>query len=553
MPARFWNAPRSSPVSSTTGEGIAELEARLSAAALEVGRRSAAGRFRLAVDRAFTIQGAGTVVTGTVLSGEVGVGDTVTVSPRGLTARVRSIHAQNEKAERGRAGDRCALNLAGEGIGRDAIVRGDMVVDPTLHAPTARIDAELSVLASETKAIGQWVPVHLHHASCEVPARIVLLQDEPVAPGSRAFAQLVLDRPICAAVGDRFVVRDTSAQRTIGGGRFIDLRAPARRRRLPERRAQLEAMAIAEPRAALARLLDTPPNLLDIETFARDRAIGQRETEALAADMIRIPPATGAIVMAPARWLRFRQRLLADLDGYHAENPDQPGIGLERLRLLGEIRPPAPIFRMILQSLQRQGEVSLEGAWVRRPSHVVRFAAAEEELWDRIEPLLTGEQRFRPPRTRDLAGLCSVPEQQMRKLLKRASRMGRVHEIAQDDFFARPVIAEIVGILRDIATSKPKGEFIAADLRDRLENGRKVSIDILEFFDRHGVTIRRGDLRRLNVHRLDLFGHSPIDATAKGRESSPVGRPDFKSGWGRETVPGGFDSHSPPPDSRTRT
>ena len=233
-------------VSSTTGEGIAELEARLSAAALEAGRRSAAGRFRLAVDRSFTIQGAGTVVTGTVLSGEVGVGDTVTVSPRGLMARVRSIHAQNEKAQRSRAGDRCALNLAGEGIGRDAIVRGDMVVDPTLHAPTARIDAELSVLASETKAIGQWVPVHLHHASCEAPARIVLLQDEPVAPDSRGFAQLVLDRPICAAVGDRFVVRDTSAGRTIGGGRFIDLRAPARRRRLPERRAQLEAMAIAE-------------------------------------------------------------------------------------------------------------------------------------------------------------------------------------------------------------------------------------------------------------------------------------------------------------------
>ena len=536
-------------VSSATGLGVAELEARLAEAALAIGRRNADGRFRLAVDRAFTIQGAGTVVTGTVLSGEIGVGDQIVVSPRGLQARVRSIHAQNEKAERGRAGDRCALNLAGEGIGRDAVARGDMVVDPGLHAPTARIDAELNVLAGEAKPIGQWFPVHLHHASCEVPARIVLLQDAPIAPGGQAIVQLVLDRPISAAVGDRFVVRDTSARRTIGGGRFLDLRAPARRRRSPERQAQLAALLPAEHEASLRALLDTPPFFVDLDGFARDRAIGGDGVARLAGDLIRIPPDVGTMVMTPARWLRIRDRLLADLDAYHAENPDHPGIGLERLRMMGEARLPAPMFRMVLQSLQRRGEISLDGAWVRRASHIARLSEADEALWARIEPLLTGEQRFRPPRTRDLANMFAVSEADMRQLLKRASRMGRVHEIAHDSFFARSVVSQIVAILQDVAAGKPKGEFVAADLRDRLENGRKVSIEILEFFDRHGLTLRRGDLRRLNPHRLDLFGPAP-DASDKGRESSPVGRPDFKSGWGRETVPGGFDSHSPPPVSR---
>jgi selenocysteine-specific elongation factor len=536
--------------SSITGLGIEQLEDRLASAALDIGRRSAAGRFRLAVDRSFTIQGAGTVVTGTVLSGEIGIGDTVMVSPSGLTARVRAIHAQNEKAERGRAGDRCALNLAGEGISADKVGRGDMIVDLALHAPTARIDAQLDVLASEAKPIRQWFPVHLHHASCEVPARIVLLQDEPIAPGAQAPVQLVLDRPIAAAVGDRFVIRDTSAQRTIGGGVFIDLRPPARRRRSPERLGQIQAMTAPDPRVALGKLLDIAPFYLNIDAFARDRALSAEETSHLAADTIRIPPETGAVVMAPARWLRFRQRLLADLDTYHADNPDQPGIGLERLRLLGEVRLPAPVFRQALQTMQRQDEISLDGAWVRRASHIVRLSEEDEALWARIEPHLTGLERFRPPRTRDFARMFNVAEQKMRALMKRASRMGRVHEVAQDSFFARNVVTEIVLILMHVAAGKPKGEFVAADLRDRLENGRKVSIEILEFLDRHGVTLRKGDLRRLNPHRLDLFGGGAVDADNSGREASPVGRPDFKSGWGRETVPGGFDSHSPPPVSQ---
>lgn len=499
------------PVSSATGLGVDTLEALLSQAAREIGKRSAKGRFRLAVDRAFALQGAGTVVTGTVLGGEVRIGDTVRVSPSGLVARVRSIHAQNEKAQIGKAGDRCALNLTGERIGRDAISRGDMIVDEHLHAPTARIDAQLSVLPSEPRPLGQWFPVHLHHGAAEVSARIVLLDDAQIAPGTSSVVQLVVDRPIAAMSGDRFVIRDTSAQRTIGGGRFLDLRAPARKRRSPERRAQLQALALDTPRAMLAALLETPPYYVDLEQLARDLGLGSEETSTLYDDVIRIPPDSGDTVMAPSRWLRLRQGLLADLESYHAENPDQPGIGLERLRLMGEIRPPTPLFRLILQGLQRQGVLSLDGAWVKLASHVVRFSPEDEVLWGQVQPHLLGEERFRPPRTRDFANMFEVDEPHMRSLLKRASRMGLVHEVAHDSFFARVVVATIIEILQDVAGAKVKGEFTAADLRDRLDNGRKVAIEILEFLDRHGVTLRRGDRRRLNPHRLDLFGNAAGD------------------------------------------
>ena len=239
-------------VSTVTGAGVDVLRARLFDASGVIRARSARGRFRLAVDRSFTLAGAGTVVTGTVLSGAVAVGDRVTVSPSGRAARVRSIHAQNRPTERGEAGQRCALNLAGDGIAKDAIARGDVVLDPEMHAPTDRIDARLRLLASERKPVGQWMPARLHHAAAEVGARVVLLGDGPIPPGGEAWVQLVLDRPIAAAAGDRFVLRDTTAQRTIGGGVFIDLRAPARKRRTPERLAQLEAFATPVPDQALA-------------------------------------------------------------------------------------------------------------------------------------------------------------------------------------------------------------------------------------------------------------------------------------------------------------
>ena len=266
------------PVSTVTGDGIAELRTHLFDAAHTIHARAASGRFRLAVDRSFTLTGAGTVVTGTVLSGAVSTGDSVMISPKGLTARVRSIHAQNQPSPRGVAGQRCALNLVGESISKDAISRGDVVLDPLLHAPTNRIDVELRLLGSEPKPVTQWMPVRLFHASTDVGARLVLLEDAPLVPGEVGRVQLVLDQPIAAAAGDRFVVRDTTSQRTIGGGTLLDLRAPARKRRTPERLAQLHAHRIGDPEQALAGLLEIAPRFVELSAFARDRALsGERD------------------------------------------------------------------------------------------------------------------------------------------------------------------------------------------------------------------------------------------------------------------------------------
>lgn len=535
------------PVSATTGQGIELLKERLAEAEGATIASSADGRFRLAVDRCFTLSGAGTVVTGTVRSGSVGIGDQVVVSPSGLAARIRSLHAQNQQAERGFAGQRCALNLAGEEISKDAITRGDMAVDPYLHAPADRIDAELSVLESEPKPIGEWFSARFHHGSAEAGVRIVPLEN-PVPPGGSGRVQLVLDRPIAAAVGDRFILRDVSAQRTIGGGRLVDLRAPLRKRRSPERLGFLKAASLPHAGGALAALLDVPPFLVELDVFARDRALSEEELQAAisfaAAEVIE--SASARYALSTNKRAGFSDDIQRVLTAFHAENPDLQGIGRERLRLQVTPRLPAPAFLVTLRAEQALGRLVLEGAFVRLPGHEVRLSDKEEALYAQILPHLEGEERFRPPRVRDFSEMLGVDEREVRRVLKLCVRLGRVDEIRHDHFFTRQATAEMVEIIKDVAANVERGEFSAGLFRDRVNNGRKVAIEILEFFDRQGVTLRRGDIRRVNPHRLDLYG-GPAPEAVEGRDSSPVGRPDFKSGWGSEAVLGGFDSHSLPP------
>jgi selenocysteine-specific elongation factor len=530
------------PVSARTGEGIEALRMALVQAEKATAALQDAGAFRLAVDRSFTLTGAGTVVTGTVFSGAVAVGGQLMVSPRGIPARVRSIHAQNRPAQRGVAGQRCALNLVGEGIAKDVIGRGDIVLDPALHAPTDRIDASLHVLTSEPKPIGAWSPARLHHASAEVGARLVPLGDA-MEPGGRGTVQLVLERPIAAAVGDRFILRDVSAQRTIGGGRFLDLRAPTRKRRTPARLTQLEALAGPSPAAVLAGLLEMPPYVVEATGFVRDHALTKAEGRTLLASLDAVTIEAGGLchTLSQRRWAEFQQNLTAEISRFHEENSDLQGIGRERLRLQVVPRLPAPAFVVALERQARSGALVLEGAFVRLPGHEVRLDPSDEMLYERIVPHLGGEVRFRPPRVRDIAALLELPEAEVRRVLKACTRLGRVDQIAHDHFFVRSTTAEMVEIARDVALREKDGFFTAAAFRDRMNNGRKVAIQILDFFDRHGVTLRRGDLRRINPHRVDLFATS----TAEGPLLSE--RPNRKSGWDGETVSDRSDAHPLPP------
>ncbi|CAN5923571.1 selenocysteine-specific translation elongation factor [soil metagenome] len=489
------------PVSAVTGRGVDELKARL--LALGESSKGATGFARLAVDRCFVLSGAGVVVTGTVHAGEFRVDDRVLLTPSGLEARVRSLHAQNRAAEVGRAGERCALNLAGPRLSKDAIRRGDWVISPELHAPADRLDIRLSLLASEGQALKHWSPAHVHLGSAHVMGRIALLEGDRLAPGDTALAQLVLDEKIGALAGDRVILRDPSAIRTIAGGTVIDPFGPPRNRRSERRLAELEALGEPDD-AVLPRLLRLESGFVETGRFGLVRNLRPVDVDAL------LQAAGGSKVesfgLLDETLDAARKDFVETLKAHHESKPDAPGLQPERLRLTMKKRWPPAVFKALVDQALKAKTVRVDGAFLRLPGRSLTLGARDEALWQKISAELTRE-RFKPPRVRDFASAYSVPEPEMRKLLQRLAKVGRVVEVTPDQFFLRPVVAEMIAIAHGFGR-----DFSAAEFRDKLDNGRKVAILILETFDRLGITIRRGDLRRTAPQKLAQFGPPPVAA-----------------------------------------
>jgi selenocysteine-specific elongation factor len=492
------------PVSALTGEGLDALRAAL--LALGPRQRDTAGYPRLAVDRAFTLTGAGLVVTGTLVSGRIQVEDRLLLSPKAIEVRVRGLHAQNRPAEQAVAGQRVALNITGSRLSKETVTRGDWVLHPDVHAPVMRVDAQLSLLPSEAKPLRADALVHLHLAAAHVMARVAALDPERIEPGASALVRLTFDKPIGVLAGDRLVLRDATASRTIGGGVVIDPFPPRRGRRTLERLAQLAALQHADAAEALAGVLALPPGWINRMDFLRAR---NRPPATTAAVLLAAPAvAVADLLMAPSTLERMRNDIVERLGVHHAAAPDQPGLQVERLRLALPVKPPAPAFRAIIESLLRRGTVEQDGPWMRLPTHRASLSPQDAAVWRQAHDLILAE-RFRPPRARDLARALSVPEVAIRRTLKRLQRMGRLIEVAPDQFFLCETVAEMAGIAATIAGDDLAGTLTAAAFRDQLQNGRKVAIQVLEFFDRAGVTVRIGDERRVRRDRLTLFGAPP--------------------------------------------
>ena len=484
-------------VSAATGDGIAALRETLVEEGESRPERATRGAFRLAIDRSFTVAGAGTVVTGTIVSGTVAVGETAVALPGGIEARVRTIHALGQPSQRGVAGERVALNLAG--VERQAVSRGDWLVAPGQRAATQRFDARFRLLDSETRALRTWTPVHLHVGTSEVEARLVLLEGETLAPGQSALVQVVTTAPLPVRAGDRLVARDASGSRTLGGGAVIDPAAPQRFRRTPTRLAALAAMAEREPELALAELTELPPGIVDLTAFAEGRGLSAAETDRL---IDEVQPTVTELqghrfAAAPATVERLGREVADRLGQFHASSPERPGMAEDALRLSIPTRLTRPQLKAVLAMLAPAGEVVAQGGLVRLASHASSLGAADQRLWDKIETAIGGENRYRPPQVRELSEATGQPIATVRKLLKTMARMGAVVEVASDRFFLKPALLELGRMAGELAEGNDTKTFSAAEFRDRAGSGRNVGIQILEHFDRRGLTLRQGDVRRV--------------------------------------------------------
>ncbi|RIK85239.1 MAG: selenocysteine-specific translation elongation factor [Burkholderiales bacterium] len=484
-------------VAATTGEGVNALRSHLVAAAEAQSAHTTAGSFRLPIDRCFTLQGVGLVVTGTAFSGKVAVGEAVTITPPGLEARVRGIHAQDRSAPSGGAGERLALNLAGD-FGKEDIARGMWVTAPSLHAPVTRFHARLRVPASTDAPIRHWMPVHVHLGAADILGRVALLEGERLAPGEAMLAELILDKPAGALWGDRFILRDQSATRTLGGGRVLDIFPPTRHKRAPERLDYLRLLEQGDPAPALAHALARQPAGTNLDRYALNRNLAAAEAEALWRDMglVVVEEADGRSGFSQENWQALCARLLEAARAEHERAPDMIGVERDRLRRLALPTLPRAVFDRLTFELLEAGALAQSGSWLHLPGHRAALAATDADLWRTLKPLLEAEP-CNPPRVRDIARATGIAEETVRGLLKRVARVGQAYPVAHDHYFTAESVADLAGRVARLCARD--GTARAAALRDEIGGGRKVAIHILEFFDRIGYTRRVRDEHALRA------------------------------------------------------
>jgi selenocysteine-specific elongation factor len=481
-------------VSAHTGEGVERLRNTLADAAQDDHSRKVAGRnFRYAIDRAFSIAGSGTVVTGTVFDGTVTVGDHLTVSPGGAKVRIRSIQKNGKTARHANAGERCGLNLAGVGAGE--VGRGDWLVASLIHAPTQRIDVRLKLLSTEASNLKHWTPLHLHLGTAEVTARAAIRRGASIAPGGDAIVQLMLEKPVAALNGDRFIIRDQSARRTLGGGTVIDPFVPKRRINKEARAAQLAMLEGAVPPDALRAMLACTAAGVDIEQFQRMFNLTPDRLDSLLreADPIVLGK-TPRMAFARAAVTAFGDNMVAELQSFLGDNPKFLGI---EVAALGKRCAPGlshSILAEMLRLFAHEKKIELNGTLVSLPLHRAAVNSTDEAMWQKVKPVLDAAGYKMPP-IEEVASAANVKKAVLEDLLYRKMRGGEVFLVAPGRFYPRTTLAQLAALAKEVAENEPEGQFTAARFRDRTGVNRITAIEILECLDRLGVTLRSGNVR----------------------------------------------------------
>ncbi len=498
------------PAAAPAGIGIDDLRAHLEALAAATKERGDTGSFRLAVDRSFTISGAGTVVTGTVFSGHASTGDRLYVAPAMREVRLRGIHAQDRPSDEARAGWRCALNLAG--VERDEVTRGDWIVAADGPPSSRRLDIRLRALASEGNPLKHWTPVHVHHGASHLHGHVAVIGAGAIAAGESGLAQLVLDTPAVAASGDAIVLRDQSAQRTLGGGRVIDPNGPARGRSRPTRIAALEALDHPDHAAALAALLDLPGSGVALEAFRRSRNLTDDEARALfsGTDLTITGRGADMIGLSPARWKTLLETVEQAVVRWHGDHPDRLGPTPEELRRAAAWGQDRNLLQEILAALVNASRLQRRGMVVHHPDHDVRLNAKDEALWQQVRTHLSPDQGS-PPALWQLAETIGSEPETLDRFLGRLAGMGLVMRIARNRYLTPEDAARYGRVAEQLASHDDPG-LTAASFRDAAGVGRNFAIDLLEFLDRTGLTLRQGTRRSLRRSAADVFGaETPAD------------------------------------------
>ena len=478
-------------VSGTMGNGVAELVDEIDRLAGKAEQRSVEGPFRLPVDRVFTMTGFGTVVTGTLVSGTLRVGDPVMALPEGLGSRVRQLQVHGKKQDAAYAGSRTAVNLVGVGV--DDLARGSVVVPPGYLQATAAIDASVTVLPDSPRPLSNRTRVRLHIGTAEAIGRVTILGADQIAPGSKGFVQIRLETPIVAARGDRFVLRFYSPMRVLGGGVVLDPAAAKHKRTESELVNRLQRALEGNPEEIVQdALIASVTGLIRPRIVQKTGLVEQEVALALKAlvDDGRALEHAGRFVAEPA-YEAMAARIRSALESYHAANAMRPGAPKEEIRALFGSRMDPKGFQAILALMSERGEVVAAEATVKLPGHTPTLDAKQQELASRIENAYL-DAGVNPP---------LLPEVELkfgtdaRAILTLLTERGTLVKITPDLLFHREALDRTEAALSDYLTENK--QMTVAQFRDLINSSRKYVVPLLEYFDSKRVTRRMGDQRAL--------------------------------------------------------
>jgi selenocysteine-specific elongation factor len=487
------------PFSFVTGEGLEPLRALIVDALARAGKPQPPGYFRLPVDRVFVLQGHGMIVTGTALSGEVRVGDRVRCLPGDDVFRVRSLQVHNQHVEVATWGQRVAINLSGQDT--QPIARGQVICHEKITAATDRFDAFLEVRPTAEAGIKNHQRVRVHIGTAETLATLIVLDpvaDLKIAARQSAFCQLALVEPVLAMRRDRFIVRDETAQRTLGGGVVLHPWAARHRKKEPTLQEKLTRLAEGDPSQLVHVFLDDSGSFAvpigPVAQFLNVREEDAAAQMATVADVRTLSLEGERLFTSDGKWQRVKETLTAALRGFHREHPLSVGMEMEaaRERLPGEIAPR--VFRAVVEQLEAEGLIARTGSLLRMPDHVVRLRQDEQSLAQRITAMLA-QVPMSPPDVKQIERDLSVDRAKLTEVLRVMERERAVVRVAPDLYFLGESVDKVKRELRRHLSER--SDITPATFRDLFGTTRKYAIPLLEYLDREGITIRVGDIRRL--------------------------------------------------------
>lgn len=476
-------------IDNLSGGGVAQLAAHLETLTQQgdEGAAEDAQRPRFLIDRCFVAKGIGTLVTGTMVAGTIGLGESLTHSASGREARIRAIRLDKSDRDQLSAGQRAALNLS---LSHELIQRGDWLGAD--DAGKLRLDVELRLLDASL-TLKQGVDYHLHMGAAHRLARV-----RPLDAQDQLY-QLSLDETVSAYWGDRFILRDPSARRTLGGGRVLDVAVPNRGRASAERLAALRAQRGASVEA-LAELTARSEFGIELASFAQARNLAPPAVDAL---LSRLPPEISSISLPGEAWPHLiaatakRQReqvIVQAVTAFHGARPSEMGMNEKALISACGKASAAPLVTRLVQQLVSSGALRRSGNQLSLPTHRVQASREREEFEKTIEPLLR-RGGLTPPRTREIVEATGIPLKAVERILQDCARAGAAVRVADNRYYLPATIDRLADQVGELMVASAGRGFSVIEFRDKTQMGRNLCIEVLEYFDAVGFTLRRENLR----------------------------------------------------------